>query len=369
MNLRISKQNVLRILAVSGVWVIIAALSAAQVSLIRMLRGDADIFGAMFTYELIIWQVWGLFVPIIWWLSKKYPLEKRILFRNLLWHITLSIVIVLLYIVVYVGYDRLFFEYYTQPKWTFWQCMIVFVASKFHWNFITYWGILGVVNAFEYQRKFRERALKAIQLESQLFQSQLQALKMQLHPHFLFNTLHTIASMVRQEEKKEAVAMLTGLSELLRMALEQGQKQRIPLKEEMDFVNTYLAIEQVRFKDRLQLDIQIEATTLDAIVPNLLLQPLVENAIRHGLAKKLSARQLQIRSYQKNEFLNIEVYNEGLSLPNDWHLNNSEGVGLSNTQKRLEQLYNGQHQLQIKNHQQGVLVSVQIPFEKASPEN
>ncbi|OJJ22368.1 hypothetical protein BKI52_06710 [marine bacterium AO1-C] len=361
--MKLSKKRLLIILLVSGILTVLALLSASQTVLMRSMRDRPGNFWEMARYEIIIWQVWGLFVPFIFWASKKYPLERRVMFRNLLFHIPVSVAVVLIYFTIYIAYDRAFFSFYTHPKWSFWQCMLIYIASKFHWNFITYWGILGVMNTFEYQRKFKERELRAIQLESQLFQSQLQALKMQLHPHFLFNTLHTIASMVRQEEKKEAVEMLTGLSELLRMALEQGQKQKISLKEEMDFVNTYLAIEQVRFKDRLQLDIVIAANTLDALVPSLLLQPLVENAVKHGLAKKLSAKVLKIQTKQTEGQLRIQIFNEGYALADDWQIQNVSGLGIKNTYQRLKQLYPGEYELSFKNHENGVLANICIPLE------
>lgn len=361
--MQLSKKRLLITLLVIGILTILALLSASQTALMRSLRDRPGNFWIMARYEMIIWQVWGVFVPFIFLVSKKYPLEHRVMWGNLLLHILISAAVVLLYFTIYIMYDRAFFSFYTHPEWSFWKCMLVYIASKFHWNFITYWGILGVMNTFEYQRKFKERELKAIQLESQLFQAQLQALKMQLHPHFLFNTLHTIASMVRQEEKKEAVKMLTGLSELLRMALEQGQKQEITLKEEMDFVNTYLAIEQVRFNDRLVLDIRIATDVLDLLVPNLLLQPLVENAVKHGLTKKLSAKVLKIQAQQKEGQLHIYVFNEGPPLPIDWRMQNQAGVGIQNTCKRLQQLYPEQHQFSLENHENGVLANICIPLQ------
>jgi LytS/YehU family sensor histidine kinase len=227
--------------------------------------------------------------------------------------------------------------------------------------------VLGVCYAIDYYRKYREREFQASQLEAQLAQAQLDSLRMQLHPHFLFNTLNGIVGLVRDNKNQIAVNMLVGLSDLLRHALEHSERQEIKLKEEISFIKLYLNIQQMRFSDRLQVEFEIEPATNHALVPNLLLQPLAENALRHGFGQSVDSGIIRITSRAENGSLRLTVCDNGAGLPDNWQLKSGMGIGLANTAARLQQLYGENHRLDIRNLDDGgVEVVVVIPLRRQS---
>jgi two-component system, LytTR family, sensor kinase len=191
-------------------------------------------------------------------------------------------------------------------------------------------------------------------------------LKMQLHPHFLFNTLNAISELIHRDPES-ADRMLTDLSDLLRLSFENLEVQEIPLKQELEFLEKYVEIEQMRFHDRLSVNMNIEAEALDASVPNMILQPLVENAIKHGIAPRSSGGRVDINAVRSNGHLQIEVTDDGLGVPFGDLENLPEGVGLSNTRRRLRHLYGDRHKFELtKLERGGVGVSLEIPFKVIS---
>jgi two-component system LytT family sensor kinase len=197
----------------------------------------------------------------------------------------------------------------------------------------------------------------------------LQALRMQLHPHFLFNTLNGIAGLVRDQKNKQAVDMIAGLSDLLRYTLENAGKQEVPLREELDFLELYLDIQQMRFSDRLAVRMEVAPETLDALVPSLILQPLVENAVRHGVAGRASAGTVGVTAELEYGLLRIKVYDDGPGLREDWTPESGGGIGLANTRARLEQLYGVRHGFTVRNRERGgVEATLAIPLRLASAE-
>jgi LytS/YehU family sensor histidine kinase len=237
------------------------------------------------------------------------------------------------------------------------------LKNFFLFDVLVYWAIFGVGYAFDYRERYRQRESQASQLKAQLAKAQLESLKMQLHPHFLFNTLHTIAGLVRGNDKGPAVNMISGLSDLLRRALESADEQEVTLREEVKFIELYLGIQKVRFSDRLTVQMDIAPDTLNALVPNLILQPLVENAIRHGISHKNAAGLLIIRSYRQNGDLHITVSDDGPGLRGDWRTEKSEGIGLANTNERLKHLYGKKHRFDLRDGTTGgTTASIAIPF-------
>jgi len=186
---------------------------------------------------------------------------------------------------------------------------------------------------------------------------------MQLHPHFLFNTLNAIAGLVRDRKDKAAVQMIAGLSDLLRHTLENSGKQEVPLREELDFLELYLDIQQMRFSDRLTVRMEVAPETLNARVPNLILQPLVENAIRHGVAARVSAGEVYISARRENGALELKVADDGPGLKRGWRIEDAGGIGLSNTRERLAQLYGKEHRFEVRNREGGgVEAALLIPW-------
>jgi sensor histidine kinase YesM len=237
-----------------------------------------------------------------------------------------------------------------------------FLLINFHLALFFYWAILGVNYAIDYYQKYRERELRASQLETRLAQARLQVLKMQLHPHFLFNTLNAISELVFKDPES-AEHMITNLSDLLRLSLDNVGVQEVPLKQELDFLNKYVEIEQTRFHDRLQLSTDIAPETLDAWVPNMILQPLVENAIRHGIGMRSAGGHIEIGAERENGMLRLFVRDNGGGLHNGEQKQLKEGVGLANTRARLAHLYGEEHRFDLDNVPGGgLMVDMSIPF-------
>jgi two-component system, LytTR family, sensor kinase len=315
------------------------------------------------------------FTPLILWLGKHFPVEKHSWKKHLPLHIVACTTLAAIHSAVVVISTSIFRPYDEMMKGrpfaeSFWDRL----ASEFHLELIVYGMILGVGYAFSYYRRYRERELRASQLESQLAQAQLQALKMQLHPHFLFNTLNGIAGLVRDQKNKAAVSMIAGLSDLLRHTLENAGKQEVPLREELEFLELYLDIQQMRFPDRLNVQMKIATEALDAQVPNLILQPLVENAIRHGVALRTSAGTVGVSARPDDGFLEMTVYDDGPGLNRQLSATerggaSASGIGLSNTRARLEQLYGERYRFDVHDRDEGgVEAVIMIPLRLAERE-
>lgn len=236
------------------------------------------------------------------------------------------------------------------------------VDAMFIANLPRYLLILGFSQALIYQEKYREREMRSAQLEVQLAQAQLQVLKVQLEPHFLFNTLNSIAALSRRDAAA-AERMTVQLADLLRISLEALELQEVPLQEELDFVQVYLDIQKVRFHDRLTVRMNVEEETRKAVVPHLILQPLVENSIRHGLGTRLAGGCVEIRACRRFHALELEVIDNGRGLPNGGEGPLPEGVGLSTTRARLKQLYGDDFRFFLVNQPGGgCRVHLSVPF-------
>lgn len=318
----------------------------------------------VFSWAILTWSTWALLTPLIVWLGRHYSFVEKSWKRTLLVHIPAFIAISAVHSAVATAITlsiKPFDNMGTSPM-TFWPRFLSRLQGAFAGDLLVYAGVLGVCYAIDYYRKYREREFRATQLEAQLAQAQLDSLRMQLHPHFLFNTLNGIVSLVRDNKNQAAVGMLVGLSDLLRHALEHSDEQEIELKDELEFIRLYLNIQQMRFSDRLQIETDIDPKTLKALVPNLLLQPLAENALKHGLSRSGTGL-IRITSHIDNGDLHVSVSDNGAGLPDQWQLKSSRGIGLANTIARLEQLYNGRHRLDIRNRDEGgVEVAIVIPF-------
>jgi sensor histidine kinase YesM len=229
------------------------------------------------------------------------------------------------------------------------------------YNFILYAMMAGFIYLREFSNLAREKNRKTLELESQLSKAQLLSLKMQLHPHFLFNTLNTISGYIREDPEK-AVDMITLFSDLLRTSLRDRNSSEITLEEELDFVFKYLEIEQFRFPDRLEVHREIDQQTLSCLVPPMLLQPIVENAVRHGIAHSIQRGMITIRAEKKNDELQISVSDNGRGFPSGGGTDQSRGIGLRNTRERLERMYGTRHHFLIQSRPgEGVTVQFRLP--------
>jgi LytS/YehU family sensor histidine kinase len=240
-------------------------------------------------------------------------------------------------------------------------------VQYFDWEALGYAAIVGVAAAITYQRQAQDRALRASQLETRLAEAQLQALQRQLHPHFLFNTLNAISALMHRDVEA-ADQMLMRLSDLLRIALDQPGVQEVALKDELDFLAKYLEIEQARFGDRLSVHFDVDPITLDAQVPNLILQPLVENSVRHAIAMRVEPGIIEIRAGRAGDALVLDVGDNGPGFPQGLQPPRGRGVGLANTRSRLEHLYGAGGRLEFTERPGGgLIVRVTVPFKSEEP--
>jgi sensor histidine kinase YesM len=325
---------------------------------------------ASFLISLVIWltcgYAWALLTPAVIYAAHKFPLERAKLKQNLPIHLFASAVAAFLHLSIYILIQQTFFSN-PQNRASFWQAFQRLSVVEFHVDLLTYWILVGIWHLREINRRYVEReretarlALETAQLETRLAEARLDALKMQLQPHFLFNTLNSISVLMRAGDAATANKMLVRLSELLRAALKSENSQEISLRDELEFLRGYLEIEQMRFQDRLTVDFAVKNETLDAQIPNLILQPLVENAIRHGIAPLASAGKILIESRRENGFVEIAVSDNGAGLQNS---PNDNGIGLKNTQERLEKLYGERQKFEIISGVDGGFeVRLKIPY-------
>ena len=347
-----------------GFWTGLGLFFAVQMIISYTSQGDEARWGAALVYQMSRWYAWGLLTPLLLGLAHRYRLDRRRR-RHGLAHLAASLLIapfqVVLALALRFGAFLLLGTLTLEQVAGFLPNVPVQILTGSFDSFIIYWIILGLYYTFDYYQKHRERQLHASQLEAQLAQAQLKALKMQLHPHFLFNTLHGISALI-PEDPEAAERMIARLSDLLRLTLENEGTQEVSLKQELDFLEHYLEIERTRFQDRLSVEIDVDPAALDARVPNLILQPLVENAIRHGVAPRPEAGSIRIHAARDNGMLRLQVRDDGPGLTNG-QTALREGVGLANTRKRLTQLYGTNHRFEFVNAPGGGLeVSLELPF-------
>lgn len=238
------------------------------------------------------------------------------------------------------------------------------VLRRITLQFPTFWGLVGVAHALCFYERAKAREVREAELESRLARARLEALRMQLNPHFLFNTLNSIASLI-QEEPNAAEEMIEALSDLLRLTLRSSDTQEVTLREELQFLDRYLHIEQTRFGGRLQVEKVVDAGLLDAVVPILILQPLVENAVKHGIETQLGPGSVKISIERSGKDLSLAVVDDGRGVkPGRESL--KEGVGLNNTRARLKELYGEQAALEVHpGKERGFAVEMRIPLRMA----
>jgi signal transduction histidine kinase len=315
-------------------------------------------------YMQMIWAyLFALATPFVLWAVSRMPIDRDNWVRNILLHIPISIALGV--VLTALGRVLIWLRWgWPLDKPLTFESIARFVVANFTEAIGIYLLIALSGYAFCYYRRFREGQVKTLQLEAQLSQAQLQALKMQLHPHFLFNTLHSISALLHKDSEA-ARKMITRLGDFLRLTLENSGSQEVTMRQEMEFLGCYLEIEQIRFQDRLTTRLDVAQQTLDAKVPNLILQPIVENAIRHGIAPRSSQGLIEIEAKQQNGTLRIQVRDNGPGLSEHRTSENvfKKGLGLANTETRLEQLYGPAHSFNLSNNPDGgLIVTLEIPF-------
>jgi two-component system, LytTR family, sensor kinase len=354
-----------RVSLVWGTWAIVAFFFATQIYTAYYKEQNPIPFRRALFMQGVACFLWALATPFVLWLARRFCIDRNNWLRRVPLHfllaLTLSIPMITLDYVVHMLYMGLGnsltmlrgfqFVFYNLDR-----CLLI------------YWVIVLISHAFNYYHSYREGELKASQLRTQLAQSQLEALKMQLHPHFLFNTLHSISALLNQDVEA-ARRMISRLGDFLRLTLENVGTQEVTLKRELEFLNGYLEIERIRFQDRLTTMVKVDPELLDHTVPNLILQPIVENALRHAIANSNGGR-IEIVVEPNNGMLRIRVKDNGpgLRIVPTVADQSKHGIGLANTKARLHQLYGSAHRLELENDPAGGLV-VTMELPQSAPSN
>lgn len=309
-----------------------------------------------------VW-LWALLTPLIFACSERFPLARPWRGRNLGIHLALCALVWLVDVVVADAVSP-----WMGPRPV---PFLILLAKRSFICVFSYFAMAGIGHAMRFHRLYVERRLRASELEAQLLRAQFLALQMQLRPHFLFNALNTISGLIRTGDSRGAIQMTAGLADLLRVVLRSDGRQEVPLHQELDFVERYLRIEQLRFQERLRTRIQVVPEARDALVPHLLLQPLVENAVRHGARADEQENQLDIQITREEDMLWLRVRDSGegpvareRATPEPG-VQGEGGIGLSNTRARLRNLYGDAHRLELLPAEGGgALVQVAIPFRR-----
>ena len=330
-------------LAIFGGWTGLAVFYAVSTSLTYRSTGRPGAWSLTFRRSLSEWWLWALLTPAIAWMARRYPLHGARRWRHLAIHIVAAAIVA----VGKTMADRAIFFLISGFR-------TYLLLSTIALHFTLYFAILAAAHGLEYYRRSRERE----QLQARLTSTRLQLLSMQLQPHFLFNTLNTIAELVH-DDPEAADRMIAGLSDLLRRTLDLKDTHQVPLDEELGVLDLYLDLQRIRFGDRLQVSIDASDEVRRARVPLLLLQPLVENSIRHGLAARTSAGRIEIRGRRAGDRLLLDVEDDGQPV-NDAP---REGIGLNNVRARLEALHGDRFTLQLTpSATGGTRVTIELPF-------
>jgi len=323
-------------------------------------------------WEIVYWIVWVCLAPVIFWISRRVPVERDHWIRAVVINIFAGALLAVGHRAIYLFIAWLLYVAPYDPVESIFVLYRYLLFFNLPTGLMSYAAILLVSHMLGYYQRFQEEELKASQLKTELAEArlriaeaQLQALKMQLQPHFLFNTLNSISALL-EEDVVAADVMIARLGDFLRMTLDNSGAQEVSLQEELEFLRSYLEIERVRFQDRLTVNLQVEPDSLDARVPNLILQPIVENAIRHGIVRRIGPGLIEIRAERHDGALQLKVTDNGPGLESDVQgdVAVKEGLGLTNTRARLEQLYGARQRFVLSRASGGGLeVTMEIPFQ------
>ena len=349
-------------LIIFAIATVVAVLYSLERYFYRRLLGQEVSLGQLVPAELIFTYLWALLTPLVMWMGRRFPVwgahhgdDTRHTLRNWVAQLIAVVSFVFLHVALFTAASLLLGTPAIPPS----RLFTGYLASWFTLDSIVYCTLLAVYHALVYYRVSQDRALRASQLEARLAQAQLQVLRMQLQPHFLFNTLHTISALMHRDVKR-ADSMIAALSDLLRMSLRSVGVQEVELREELEFLQRYLEIMGLRFGDRLTVTLDIDPNVLDARVPTLVLQPLVENSLRHGFGDGMRAGHVRVTVVPDGDMLRCEVVDNGRGIA---AAGAREGVGTTNTRARLRHLYGERFSLELTaNPGGGARVSLAIPY-------
>jgi sensor histidine kinase YesM len=343
-------------------WSAGAVFEATQSVFIQHALGKRGGEPLLFVTEVAAWLPWALATPFIIELARRRPLVPNPTARVFAVHLTALLAISMAAQAWSSALQMLFNPWAHRRAPTFWDTLNHTLIFHGLICIFAYALILAITYLIDSRDKVARKVTEAAQLSDELSKAQLATLRRQMEPHFIFNTLNSIAGLVRDNQKAAAVGMIVGLSEMLRRASQDFSKPEVTLAEEVEYLQRYIDIQKVRFGERLKYSVHIPATLMNAQVPSLLLQPLVENAIKHGLAARVAGGELRVEVARKGAALFISVYNDGPHFAADWQ-SKSAGVGLANLRKRLQIMHGDGADLLVSNVAAGgVEVVVTLPM-------
>ena len=327
-------------------WTLVVIVEAAQYYASQFVEHHTFPLGLAIRRACEEWYPWVLLTLGILWVAGRLSLERMGLKRWFFLHLATSVVVSLIYLSIHAWFlsgqksvmDGTTFEFRSV-----FRKLVLFYCNV---PLVIYWVLVMAHQGWHYYQRSRERELQASALATELVRTRLEVLRMQLNPHFLFNTLHAISALIH-ENPDDADRIVARLSDLLRVSLDQSDTQEVPLRQELSFLERYLEIERTRFQDRLSVELEVEAGLDDVLVPSLILQPLVENAIRHGIEPREDTGRVKIAARRLDGMLELKVSDNGPGLPESEVAPRREGVGLSNTRSRLAHLYGANHRFEL----------------------
>jgi two-component system LytT family sensor kinase len=350
---------------IASIWLGFGLVDAMQTIFVMRSEGMHHAWMKLFARSVLSWLPWALATPLIMRLGQRFPPIKAGSWARWLVHIAGCAAIGL-----------------TFSAWTSWLDVLLnpfangsgpgrfgsLLFDKFYSGILSFMLLYAAILAVDYAMDSRARLAyqqtETARLNEQLLKAQLDALRRQIEPHFLFNTLNAVTGLVREGRNETAVSMIAELSDFMRRVLEDSTRQEVPLGEEMKFAQKYLEIQKVRFVERLQLSVDVPGELLLAQVPTLILQPMVENAIKHGIAKRAQGGAIRIAAARADNTLTLTVYNDGPALPASWETDHP-GIGISNMRTRLHSLYGDAFVLHLQNREPGgVEASISVPFKE-----
>jgi two-component sensor histidine kinase len=347
------------------IWLGIALFSAVQNVLELRAEGELHSWTRVFVSALLSWLVWALATPLVLRLGRQYPPVRFRPVSTWLIHLGACAILGLVSAAWEVSLEEVLNPMLKNPSpkpfrtlWhaTIYDELLVYLS--------VYAALLAISYILESKKRFIRQQIETAHLNEQFSKAQLDALRRQIEPHFLFNALHAIAGLVREQRNDAAVTMIAGLSEFLRKVVDTSDRHEVPLGEEVQFLQKYLEIQKVRFAERLQLSMEVPEELFTAQVPSLILQPVVENSIKHGISKQVDGGWIRVTAFRSDGRLTLCVYNDGPSLPTDWK-NTQSGIGIANLRSRLRAMYGDAFDVSLRNHAAGVEVLISVPFRES----
>jgi len=347
-----------------ALWTLPGILYTAQIYEIGVRQNPPTNLFSAALHALPTWWIWIPATPLVVWLARRLPIQRGRGIWAVLFHVFASFAVAMLLLVFVAWWYAVTAPFNDRIRTTAEWIWTLRNSTHFHLFILSYWLILSAAHIVNSERRLRQQQLNAARLDALAAQSRTQMLANQLKPHFLFNALNGLSTLILRGDNTSAQLMLESLASFLREALRAGESRLVPLRDELDLISKYLSVEKVRLGDKLEIRTEIDRDTEDALVPTLVLQPLVENAIRHGISGTETGGGILIRSHRSDDTIRLQVENDGTGLADDWQRRADERVGLVNTRRRLALLTDGRYEMRLDQLEGGrVRVELVIPYQ------